>query len=263
MSQVRILPPRPNIADIAQLAERRASNPLTSVRLRLSAPATVNELRISGPGCDPGRRWVRLPRSPQDLPVAKPDEGTWLRTRRCGGSSPSGQANSVLGLVAEQQALNLLTGVRLSQAGLITLPSPVRIRLSRPIKFTAVAQWIRARPCGGRGQRFESSQPCQFKLGARLTARHETLTLEIVVQVHRADPLQASRPKVGLRIPNPPMGVRVAPGLPPRFRCCGRMVRRETANLVYPGSIPGSISNTCRVTQSGESARLIHGWMQV
>ena len=73
----------------------------------------------------------------------------------------------------------------------------------------------RARLCEGRGHKFESCQPYQTLFGARPMAGCETLNLEIVVRVHGAEPRQlVSRPMVGLRIPNPPIGVRIVAGQP-------------------------------------------------
>ena len=73
----------------------------------------------------------------------------------------------------------------------------------------------RARLCEGRGHRFESCQLYQTLFGARPMAGCETLTLEIVVRVHGAEPKRlVSRPTVGLRIPNPLIGVRIVAGQP-------------------------------------------------
>lgn len=141
---------------LARLACLSGLNPVMSFGAWEFDPLSLRqidgELSLTGKAldCDPRRSRFEPGRSPQKLPVAKLDEGTWARTRRRGGSSPSGQASSVLGLVVEQQAFNLSTGVRFSQdgpvrgrrsqAGLITPFSRVRIPPSRPIDIAAVAQ---------------------------------------------------------------------------------------------------------------------------
>ena len=108
---------------LARLACLSGLNPVMSFGAWEFDPLSLRqidgELSLTGKAldCDPRRSRFESGRSPQILPVAKLDEGTWPRTRRCGGSSPSGQASSVLGLVVEQQAFNLLTGVQFSQDG--------------------------------------------------------------------------------------------------------------------------------------------------
>ena len=79
--------------------------------------------------------------------------GSSVRQERAAHNREDGRSNrprstksSVLGIVAVHPAFNRKRGVRFSQGG------PV----------AAVAQRSRARPCEGRGHKFESCQPRQF-----------------------------------------------------------------------------------------------------
>ena len=89
------------------------------------------------------------------------------------------------------------------------------VQRALPLFLHGCSSVDRARLCEGRGHRFESCQLYQTLFGARPKAGRETLNLEIVVRVHGAEPEQlVSRLMVGLRIPNPLIGVRVVAGQP-------------------------------------------------
>ena len=86
---------------------------------------------------------------PVSLPItarSSAEQSGWLLTSRSGVRISPGRPSSVLGIVAVHPAFNRKRGVRFSQDG----------------PFAAVAQRSRARPCEGRGHKFESCQPRQI-----------------------------------------------------------------------------------------------------